>query len=627
MIFGTPNSTFFEKHMEEHWRRTGHIDEGNRPVLFDISWEVARKVGGIYTVLRSKAPVTVDEWGARYALIGPYNPETAPTEFEPLPPGPLTAPVLETVHEKYGIRVHFGKWLVEGYPKVFLIDLQSSKDNLEQWRKELMSGFEAPQDNETNDSIIFGYQVALLLKEFTQTNKAVRVIAHFHEWQSSVGLLLFKRFELPVASIFTTHATLLGRYVSSGGVDLYAQLPHINPDEEASRRGIYHRHWIEYRAAQDATVFTTVSEITAEEAAVALRRNADVILPNGLKLEKFAAPHEFQSLHAKSKAAINEFVRGHFFGHYDFSLDDTLYFFTAGRYEYHNKGVDIFIDALARLNGILKQSGSKITVVAFIIMPAKTNNFNVESLKGQSLIRDTRRTVNSIVEAMSERIFELTAQGHLVKPEDLIREEEMVMLKRRIYTLKQRPVLPPIVTHNMVNDNDEILNHLRRVRLFNSTEDRVKVVYHPEFLSSTSPLLPLDYTDFVRGCHMGIFPSCYEPWGYTPAECTVLGVPSITSNLTGFANFMKLRLGDPDSKGIFIVDRRSKHAGDAVEQVANVLWRFCQLDRRGRIELRNRTENLSELLDWRNLGKAYAAARQLAVERFYQETTVQKPNK
>jgi len=250
----------------------------------------------------------------------------------------------------------------------------------------------------------------------------------------------------------------------------------------------------------------------------------------------------------------------------------------------------------------------------------------VESLKGQSLIRDTRRTVNSIVEAMSERIFEQTAQGHLVKPEDLIREEEMVMLKRRLYTLKQRPALPPIVTHNMVNDSsDEILNHLRRVHLFNNTSDRVKVVYHPEFLSSTSPLLPLDYTDFVRGCHMGVFPSYYEPWGYTPAECTVLGVPSVTSNLTGFANFMKLRLGDPEAKGIFIVDRRSKNPADAVEQTASVMWRFCQLDRRGRIELRNRTENLSELLDWRNLGKAYATARTLALERFYQpEALIQK---
>lgn len=600
---------------------------GGRPVLFEVSWEVARKVGGIYTVLRSKAPVTVDEWGARYALIGPYNPETAPTEFEPLPPGPLTAPVLENLEARHGIKVHFGKWLVEGYPKAFLIDLQSSRHNLDAWRAELMPGFEAPHDQETNESIIFGYQVAFLFQEFTQTNKTIKICAQFHEWQSAVGLLLFKKWNLPVSSIFTTHATLLGRYVSAGGIDLYKQLPYLNPDEETARRGIYHRHWIEMRAAQECTVFTTVSEITAYEAEMALRRKADVILPNGLKLEKFAAPHEFQGLHMKNKGLINEFIRGHFFGHYDFPLDETLYFFTAGRYEYHNKGVDIYLDAIATLNHMLKQSGSKTTVVAFIIMPAKTNNFNVESLKGQSLIRDMRRTVNSIVENLSERIFEQVAQGVLPKIDDLVKEEELVMLKRRLYTLKQRPTLPPIVTHNMLNDlGDDILQHLRRVKLFNSTEDRVKVIFHPEFLSSTSPLLPLDYTDFVRGCHLGVFPSYYEPWGYTPAECTVLGVPSITSNLTGFANFMKRRLDEPESKGVFICDRRFKSHGEAVEAVANMMWRFCQLDRRQRIELRNRTEQLSELLDWRQLNKAYANARTLALERFYGTTTGKEAN-
>jgi len=277
----------------------------------------------------------------------------------------------------------------------------------------------------------------------------------------------------------------------------------------------------------------------------------------------------------------------------------------------------MFIDALAGLNALLKQQSSKVTVVAFIIMPSQTNNYNVDSLKGQSLMRDMRRTCNSIVEKMGERIYETTARGNMPKPEDIIKEAEFVMLKRRIFTLKQRATLPPIVTHNMLNDQDDILSHLRRAKLFNNPEDRVKVIYHPEFLSSTSPLLPLDYTDFVRGCHMGVFPSYYEPWGYTPAECTVLGVPSITSNLTGFANFMKRRLDDPETKGIFIVDRRFKTPQESIEQITNMLWRFTQLDRRQRIELRNRTERLSDMLDWRNLGKFYTNARNLALERAF----------
>ncbi|KYQ91195.1 glycogen synthase [Tieghemostelium lacteum] len=627
-VFGTPNSTFLETRYNLLNPRgsSGTIPQGlgggtvNEPntVLFDIGWEVAKKVGGIYTVLKSKAPVTVETFKSSYALIGPYNPETAATEFESLEPGPLSSPIIENMLAKYGIQIHFGKWLIESHPKVFLIDLKSSMHKLSEWRFDLMAGFEQPGDQECNESIVFGYQVALLLKEFSETYKNDKYIAHFHEWQSSVSLILLKRWRLRMATIFTTHATLLGRYLSAGGVDLYNQMHHLNIDSEASKRGIYHRHWIEKQSAHDAHVFTTVSEITAFEAEHILQRKCDVILPNGLKLDKFTALHEFQNLHQKNKQVIQEFVRGHFYGHYDFDLDNTLYFFTAGRNEYFNKGVDMFLDALAGLNKLLQQAGSPITIVAFIIMPSKTNNYNVESLKGQSYLRDTRRTCNSIVEAMGERLFEATSKGQIISPEQLITPEDLVMLKRRILNLKQKSSLPPIVTHNMVDDvNDPILNHIRRIKLFNAHEDRVKIIYHPEFLNSTNPLIPLDYTDFVRGTHLGIFVSYYEPYGYTPCECTALGVPSVTSNLTGFANFMKRGVEDPDSKGIYIVDRRYKSPQESVDQLTQYLWKFCQLDRRQRIELRNHTEKLSELLDWKNLGKFYTTARSLALERAF----------
>ncbi|GAM21867.1 hypothetical protein SAMD00019534_050420, partial [Acytostelium subglobosum LB1] len=586
--------------------------------LFDIGWEVAKKVGGIYTVLKSKSPITVEEFRTRYALIGPYNAETAATEFEPLVPSEQAHLVIESMMRKYGIQIYYGQWLIDSYPKVFLIDLRSSFHKLGEWRWDLMAGFEQPNDNETNESVIFGYQVALLLKEFADMNTDHRYIAHFHEWQASVGLILLRKWKVSVATIFTTHATLLGRYLSAGGVDLYNQMQYLNMDFEASKRGIYHRHWIEKKSANEAHVFTTVSEITAYESEAVLHRKADVILPNGLTLDKFTALHEFQNLHAKYKNVLQEFVRGHFYGHYDFDLDNTLYFFTAGRFEFFNKGVDMYLDALAGLNKLLQQSGSTLTVVAFIIMPGKTNNFNVESLKGQSYLKDMRRTCNSIVESVGERLFEATSRGKILSNDELLTQEELVKLKRRIYALKQRPSLPPIVTHNMVDDgNEPVLNHIRKLRLFNHPDDRVKIIYHPEFLNSTNPLIPLDYTEFVRGCHLGIFASYYEPWGYTPAECTVLGVPSVTSNLTGFANFMRRGLSDPDSRGIYIVDRRFKSPQESVDQMTQYLWKFCQMDRRQRIELRNRTEKLSELLDWRNLGKFYSSARSLALERAF----------
>lgn len=178
----------------------------------------------------------------------------------------------------------------------------------------------------------------------------------------------------------------------------------------------------------------------------------------------------------------------------------------------------------------------------------------------------------------------------------------MVELKRCIYAA-QRNTLPPVITHNMQDDaSDQVLQHIRRTQLFNQRSDRVKVIFHPEFLSSTSPLLPISYDDFVRGCHLGVFPSYYEPWGYTPAECTVMGIPSVTTNLSGFGCFIAEHVADPMSYGIYIVDRRFKGPEESVQQLAQYMFDFSNLSRRQRIIQRNRTERLSDLLDWRNLG-------------------------
>src|SRR5205823_5461222 len=137
-----------------------------------------------------------------------------------------------------------------------------------------------------------------------------------------------------------------------------------------------------------ATVFTTVSDVTGVEAERLLGRAPDMITPNGINLHKFAAPHEFQHLHAQSKQKINEFVMGHFFPSYTFDLDRTLYMFTSGRYEYRNKGMDLFVEALFRLNQRLKGLPAMFprpTVVAFIITRAATRNINVGVLQNQSM--------------------------------------------------------------------------------------------------------------------------------------------------------------------------------------------------------------------------------------------------
>ncbi|KAF8530119.1 glycosyltransferase family 3 protein [Hysterangium stoloniferum] len=597
-------------------------------LLFECAWEVANKVGGIYTVIKTKVPVTVSEYGDRYTLIGPLSYKTAPMEVEAQEPtDPVMVHVLQDMREK-GVKCLYGRWLIEGAPKVLLFDTTSAYHRLDEWKGDLwnLAGIPTPpNDHETNETIIYGYLVAWFLGEYVAKELTRAVVAHFHEWQAGLAIPLCRKRHLDITTVFTTHATLLGRYLCAGSVDFYNNLQYFDVDHEAGKRGIYHRYCIERSAAHCADVFTTVSHITAYESEHLLKRKPDGVLPNGLNVVKFQAMHEFQNLHSVSKAKINDFVRGHFYGHYDFDLDNTLYVFTAGRYEYRNKGVDMFIESLARLNYRLQKSGSKMTVVAFIIMPASTNSYTIDALKGQAVTKQLRDTVTEIQNRIGQRIFEraarYTGQVLSVKTmEDLLADEDKILLKRRIYALK-RNSLPPVTTHNMVDDsNDPILNQIRRVKLFNHSSDRVKIVFHPDFLNSNNPILGLDYEEFVRGCHLGVFPSYYEPWGYTPAECTVMGIPSITTNLSGFGSFMQDLIERPEDEGCYIVDRRMQSIEDSVNQLTEHMFKFCHKTRRQRINQRNRVERLSPLLDWKNLGIEYSKARQLALRRAYPDS-------
>uniref|UniRef100_A0A665UY39 Glycogen [starch] synthase n=1 Tax=Echeneis naucrates TaxID=173247 RepID=A0A665UY39_ECHNA len=535
-------------------------------VLFEIAWEVANKVGGIYTVIQTKARLTSEEWGENYFLVGPYVESNVRTQVELIE---ATNPILKRTIEK----------------------MNSS-----------------------------GCKFA------AQCEEPPHIVAHFHEWLAGLGLVLCRQRQLPIGTIFTTHATLLGRYLCAGNVDFYNNLSEFNVDKEAGDRQIYHRYCLERAAAHCAHVFTTVSQITAIEAEHLLKRKPDIVTPNGLNVKKFSAMHEFQNLHAQSKNRIQEFIRGHFYGHLDFNLDKCLFLFIAGRYEFSNKGADIFLEALARLNYLLRVNHSDVTVIAFFIMPARTNNFNVETLKGQAVRKQLWDTAHTVKERFGKKLYESLLVGQLPDVSKMLDKEDFTIMKRAIFAT-QRQCQPPVCTHNMLEDSsDPILNSVRRIGLFNSSADRVKVIiFHPEFLSSTSPLLPMDYEEFVRGCHLGVFPSYYEPWGYTPAECTVMGIPSISTNLSGFGCFMEEHIAEPSAYGIYILDRRFRGVDESCNQLTSFLFQFCKQSRRQRIIQRNRTERLSDLLDWRYLGRYYIAARHMALAKAFPDTYVYEP--
>uniref|UniRef100_A0A914HA44 Glycogen [starch] synthase n=1 Tax=Globodera rostochiensis TaxID=31243 RepID=A0A914HA44_GLORO len=567
--------------------------------VFECAWEVVNKVGGIYTVLRTKAPISTDELGGQYYMMGPYVEERVRLEVEVLEPE--TANLKYTLDQMYdwGFRVVYGRWLIDGYPKVLLFDIGSAAWKLDKWKHELWETCKIGVpflDREANDCIIFGFLVAIFLKSFLDSSENFQpnVAAHFHEWQSGIGLIMCRIWKLNIATLFTTHATLLGRHLCASGADLYNNLATFDMDREAGRLQIYHRYCLERAAVNMAHVFTTVSEITGLEAEYLLKRKPDILTPNGLNV---------------NKEKIHDFIRGHFYGHMNFDLDRTLYLFTAGRYEFFNKGGDLFIDALAKLNYMLKTTEDKrvkgVTVIAFIIYPASANSFNVDSLRGQAVCKQLRETIAKVKDSIASRMFDSCLRGRIPDMEELLLPAERVQLKRCILSSK-RDTLPPICTHNMVDDaNDQVLNAFRRCHLFNDEKDRVKVIFHPEFLSSVSPLIGLDYEDFVRGCHLGVFPSYYEPWGYTPAECTVMGIPSVTTNLSGFGSFIEKQVPDHDNYGMYIVDRKSRSPDESIQQLSSILYSYCTLSRRQRVIIRNRAERVSELLDWKTLGGLY----------------------
>ncbi|KAK1341324.1 hypothetical protein QTO34_017728, partial [Cnephaeus nilssonii] len=427
-------------------------------LLFEVAWEVTNKVGGIYTVIQTKARTTADEWGDNYFLIGPYFEQNMKTQVEKCEPANDAVRRAVDVMNKHGCqgfqlgiwtggRVTSGRQCSVGIPY---------------------------HDREANDMLIFGSLTAWFLKEVTDHADGKHVIAQFHEWQAGTGLILSRARNLPIATIFTTHATLLGRYLCAANIDFYNHLDKFNIDKEAGERQIYHRYCMERASVHCAHVFTTVSEITAVEAEHMLKRKPDVVTPNGLNVKKFSAMHEFQNLHAMYKARIQEFVRGHFYGHLDFDLEKTLFFFIAGRYEFSNKGADIFLESLSRLNFLLRMHKSDVTVVVFFIMPAKTNNFNVETLKGQAVRKQLWDIAHSVKEKFGKKLYDALLRGEIPDLNNILDRDDLTIMKRAIFST-QRQSLPPVTTHNMMDDStDPILSTIRRIGLFNSRTDRVK---------------------------------------------------------------------------------------------------------------------------------------------------------
>lgn len=593
--------------------------------LFETAWEVCNQVGGIYTVIRSKVPSVIEKWGKdNYCLIGPYFEDQADAHFDPVID--FSTPIGKAVMkmQERGFDVHFGQWIVSGRPNVVLFNPYSVFDKLGEIRLNLWEAYHIslPDDNELlNKVAAFGYQVLEFFHylNFSGFCENGPVIAHFHEWMAGLPIPGIRKSNLGFKTVFTTHATLLGRYLAMNDSRFYENLAFYNWEAEATRFNVKPIAEIERASAHGAHVFTTVSNITGKECTYLLGRTPDLILPNGLNIERFEVEHEIQNQHLKIKEQINNFVRGHFFQSYSFDLDKTLYFFTSGRYEYQNKGYDLTLEALARLNYKLQQAKIDTTVVAFFITRQPFYTINPEVLQSKAQIEDIRLVCEEIKEQVGKRLYEsiISVDGNYEFPDlsALVDDRLRLKLRRNVQSWKTHQ-LPKVVTHTLKDDSkDDILNFLRNSNLVNNRHDKVKIVYHPDFVSTANPLFKLDYTQFVRGCHLGIFPSMYEPWGYTPLECLASGLPSVTSELAGFGDYVVNEIPDHDKRGMYIINRKGRNFNEVAEDLANKMFEFVKLSRRERIALRYKCEESSLHFDWLNLGKFYDEAYKLVVKR------------
>ena len=586
--------------------------------VFEVSWEVCNKVGGIYTVITSKVGPMMDCYGSRYFTVGPFFPQKLVGVFEEKVPPEELKNVFGRL-EKEGIKCYFGKWLIEGEPNTILIDFSSFSVRTNDIKKELWEKFQidslGTQFYDFDEPTVWSYACGRLIEEFRNEKKDKIIVGQFHEWLAGGGLLYLKERKIPVATVFTTHATILGRSICGTGANIYEVWDNIDPDAKAKEFGIQAKHLMEKECAANADCFTTVSETTGNEAEHLLKKKPDMILPNGLDMSKFPTFEEASIKHKLHRERIKEFLLYYFFPYQSFNLDETLFYFLCSRYEFHGKGIDIFIESLGKLNEKMKAENSQRTVIAFIWVPGNVRGIKQEILENKTFFQDIKDDVEDISGEIKNRIISLIVSKSEVNEKTLFDEDFLLRSKTKVLRLTKKGS-PYLTTHDIYDEqNDAILKAFISAGLLNQSIDRVKVVYYPIYLSGADSLLDLSYYEAIQGCHLGVFPSYYEPWGYTPLEAAALGVPAVTTDLTGFGRYIREKGQRSKYQGIYILNRMGKTKDEEVSDLTKILYDYSRFSKAERTRNKIEAKRLSLLADWQKLVKFYIEAHNLAVKK------------
>lgn len=584
-------------------------------VCFEASWEVCNKVGGINTVIKSKAELMSAAY-EQYYLIGPYFKEKANLELEITElPKEFKTPIKDL--EKQGLKIYYGKWNIKGKPNVFLIDFSNFTQNEIYIKEKLWEWFQVDSyatEWEYTEPVLWSYASGLLIDSLTKNNPSV--VGHFHEWLSGAGLLYLKK-NTSVKTVFTTHATILGRSISGSDHNLYEMLDSLEVEKASIEYGVRSKHDLERAAAQNASIFTTVSEITGREATKILGRKPEVLVLNGLDLAKFPTIEETSIKHLNGRAAIREYLAMHFFPHYQFDLEHNLSFFYVGRYEYHNKGLDIIVEALGMLNEYLKKQKSPRTISFFFWVLRGSNGVKAELLQNRFMYRQ----IKDAIEEKSEEIIDRLTKAALVSTRNVEDCSTSILPIELINELHQDKIRfkregnPTMSTHDIGNEEEDILiTNLKRVGLDNREDDNVKVIVEPANLDGHDGLINLPYFDAMAGCHLGMFPSFYEPWGYTPLEAAAIGVSAITTDLSGFGRFIEPKLFKENS-GIYILHADKKQREEIINELFDQMKLFADMDHAERVQNKINAKQISIFADWKHLVKNYFKAHEMALEK------------
>ena len=550
--------------------------------VFESSWEVCNKVGGIYTVLSTRAKTLQETLKDRLLFIGPdfWNGNTS-VDGIPSAESPYFREEKSLFAEwqweakEQGLHVRVGRWTIPGEPIAILVDFKpyfEKKNDIYTWLWENYQVDSLHAYGDYDEASMFSYAAALVVESLytfnvqrSTFNDDTKVVYHANEWMCGLGALYINNKLPEVATVFTTHATSIGRSIAGNQKPLYDYLFAYNGDQMANELNMQSKHSIEKQTAHNVDCFTTVSDITARECLELLDKPVDVVLPNGFDNSFVPKPQAFtrkRKLARRKMLDVANALLGEQLG------DDTLLVSTSGRYEFRNKGIDVFVEAMNRL---LRDRDLKKTVVAFIDVPGWTG-------------------------------------------------EPRQDLKERLKSGKtfDTPLEVPQITHWLHNmGHDNVLNMMKFYDMHNRHEDKVKVIFLPCYLDGKDGILNLTYYDVVLGNDLCIYPSYYEPWGYTPLEAIAFKVPCITTDLAGFGLWVNKELGHAGEieDGVKVIHRTDYNYSEVADVIKDTVAYYSGLSAKEIESCRKNAEKLSKKALWNEFIKYYEQAYDIALQK------------